>query len=88
MKRIFITIGMALTAGLLLSCTSVQEPADYRVVPLPQEITLGQGEPFVLDRQVKILYPEGNTDMKRNAEFLAQYVKKIDREGVDSGNWH
>ena len=76
MKRIFITIGMALTAGLLLSCTSVQEPADYRVVPLPQEITLGQGEPFVLDRQVKILYPEGNTDMKRNAEFLAQYVKK------------
>ncbi|GAE14307.1 beta-hexosaminidase [Bacteroides pyogenes JCM 6292] len=46
-------------AGLAVSCQSVQKEADYRIIPLPQEIATAQGNPFVLKSGVKILYPEG-----------------------------
>ena len=73
MRRLFTCVGAII---LMYSCGPKPEQADYRVVPLPQEITPGMGTPFVLDNQVKILYPEGNQQMQRNAEFLAEYVKK------------
>ncbi len=73
MRRLFTCVGAII---LLYSCGPKPEQADYRVVPLPQEITPGTGTPFVLDNQVKILYPEGNQQMQKNAEFLAEYVKK------------
>lgn len=76
MRKSFSGIGLLIILGLLTSCSSVQKPADYRVVPLPQEIIENQGTPFVLDNNVKILYPEGNQNMQRNAEFLAQYIKE------------
>lgn len=50
---------------------------DYGVVPLPQEVTLTNGSPFVLSPSTKIFYPEGNDKMKKNAEFLASYIKEI-----------
>ena len=50
---------------------------DYGVVPLPQEVTLTNGNPFVLSPSTKIFYPEGNDKMKKNAEFLASYIKEI-----------
>ena len=50
---------------------------DYGVVPLPQEVTLTNGNPFVLSPPTKIFYPEGNDKMKKNAEFLASYIKEI-----------
>lgn len=50
---------------------------DYGVVPLPQEVTLTNGNPFVLSPSTKIFYPEGNDKMKKNAEFLAFYIKEI-----------
>ena len=31
--------------------------------------------PFILKSGVKILYPEGNEKMQRNAQFLADYLK-------------
>lgn len=76
MRKLFTSIGMCALIALAVSCSSKQEAADYRVVPLPQEITLNGGNPFVLDNQVKILYPEGDADMQRNAEFLASYIKE------------
>ena len=63
-----------LLLGVVVACSPKQEEADYRVVPLPQEITTVNGTPFILDNGVKILYPEGDADMQRNAAFLAQYV--------------
>ena len=33
-----------------------------------------EGKAFTLDNRVKILYPEGDADMQRNAGFLAGYV--------------
>ena len=50
---------------------------DYGVVPLPQEVALTNGNPFVLSPSTKIFYPEGNDKMKKNAEFLASYIKEI-----------
>ena len=50
---------------------------DYGVVPLPQEVTLTNGNPIVLSPSTKIFYPEGNDKMKKNAEFLASYIKEI-----------
>ena len=60
----------------LVSCGPQAEKADYRVIPLPQEITAGNGTPFVLDNEVQILYPGENPRMQRNAEFLSEYVKE------------
>ncbi|MDD3511684.1 MAG: beta-N-acetylhexosaminidase, partial [Fermentimonas sp.] len=48
--------------------------ADYDVVPLPKEITQETGEAFSLTSATKIIYPEGYDKMKRNAEFLAEYI--------------
>lgn len=64
-----------LAAGLLASCQSSVEQADYQVIPMPYEIVAAQGSPFVLKSGVKILYPEGNAQMQRNAELLAEYLK-------------
>lgn len=64
-----------LAAGLLASCQSPVEQADYQVIPMPHEIVAAQGTPFVLKSGVKILYPEGNAQMQRNAELLAEYLK-------------
>ena len=50
---------------------------DYGVVPLPQEVTLTNGNPFVLSPSTKLFYQEGNDKMKKNAEFLASYIKEI-----------
>ena len=67
-------MGMGCLLALAAACSSVQQSADYRVVPLPNEITPMEGKAFTLDNQVKILYPEGDADMQRNAGFLAGYV--------------
>lgn len=50
--------------------------ANYEVIPMPQEINLAaDGQPFMLDSSVKITYT-GDKGMKRNATFLASYVKE------------
>ena len=65
-------------AGLLaLACTSCARQdieASYQVVPLPQEVSLNAETPFRLNRNTLIAYPEGNDLLKRNAEFLAEYI--------------
>ena len=76
MRKLFTSILSGLLLGLLVSCSSMQESADYGVIPLPQEITLGNSTPFILSDGVKILYPAGNASMKKNADFLAEYIKE------------
>lgn len=75
MKKLLRTTVTAALVGLVTSCQSVQKEADYRIIPIPQEVVAGQGSPFVLNKNVRILYPEGNEEMKRNANFLAGYLK-------------
>lgn len=52
------------------------QPANYRVIPLPGEIRTSDGMPFTLTRSTKIVIPEGNEKMQRNAEFLAEYLQQ------------
>ena len=73
MKKVF--IGLAAACLGLMSCNDNSHTANYRVVPLPQEITETQGESFTLDKNTKIVY-SGNEQMKRIAEFLAEYIKE------------
>ena len=58
-----------------LSCSEKSSVADYRVIPLPQEIVKEQGDGFVLDKSTRIVYTDG-AEMKRNAEFLAEFIKE------------
>ena len=75
MKQLFKLTGCLALAGLFASCQSVQQEANYQIIPMPQEIVTAQGSPFILMSSVKILYPEGNEKMQRNAKFLADYLK-------------
>ena len=66
---------LLLMGSLLLSCTHAPTEADYRVVPLPQEVELTQGKCFTLSDKTPIVY-QGGEAMYRNAQFLAEYVKE------------
>ena len=76
MRRINKLLMYVVVAGSLMACgkTTVGE-ANYQVIPLPQEISISEGLPFMLTSATKVVYPEGNEMMKRNAEFLAEYLK-------------
>ncbi len=69
---------------LLLSCGLIAcnntPTANYQIVPLPQEITVAEGSGFTLDETIVIAY-QGDEEMKRNATFLAEYIKE--KVGLD-----
>ena len=69
------TFVMSLLCCGLLACTNNTPTADYRIVPLPQEISVTEGTGFTLTAQTPIVY-QGGEDMKQNAEFLAEYIKE------------
>ena len=50
--------------------------ADYRVVPLPENIKILGNKPFILDASANIVYANGDSLLKRNAAFLAEYINK------------
>ena len=69
---------MLLAGTLILACSScgVETTANYQVIPLPQEVALSQESPFNLNDGTIIAYPENNELLKRNAEFLAEYISQ------------
>lgn len=77
MRKINHLTGILVLAGMLWSCSCGIKEANYRVVPLPQQITDADGASFVLNDAVKIVYPQGNEKMQKNADFLAGYVKDM-----------
>lgn len=65
--------------AFLLSLTAFQAllgKTDYRVVPLPDRIELQSGNPFIISKSTKIIYPKRNEKLKRNATFLVEYIKE------------
>ena len=71
-NKLFIAI---VIAGSLLACgSSIAGKANYKVIPLPQEINVLEGQPFLLTSNTKIVFPEGNDLMQRNAQFLGDYL--------------
>ena len=71
------TLILTVCAGMTACSGGVVTQGDYNVIPLPKEITPEKGQPFSLTSSVKIYYPEGNAQMKQNAEFLASYVEEL-----------
>ena len=61
--------------GFFISCNGIKEvrEANYEVVPLPSDISLSSGGDFKLNSSTKIIFPEGNVKMERNASFLSDY---------------
>ena len=48
---------------------------DYRnVIPLSHEIVMVAGNPFVIEKDTRILYLEDNILLERNTQFLAGYI--------------
>lgn len=80
MKHYFILI-LLLVAGVCLipACKPNNDGStvvsDYNTVPLPHDITVGEGSPFVLSGTTTVVFPEGNDKMQRNAEFLAEFIE-------------
>ncbi len=77
MKKISCFIISLATTGLLFSCSGKKEmrEANYQVVPLPAEIITENGMPFTLSKATKIVFPQENEKMQRNAQFLAAYLE-------------
>lgn len=78
MKQLMGLAGLSMAGLMLFSCNSEVKEANYQVIPMPLEISLAnQAAPFVLSDGTKIMYPEGNEKMQKNAEFLASYIKDL-----------
>ena len=50
--------------------------ANYQVVPLPQNIALEKGAPFVLSGNTAVVVEGTDEAMQRNAAFLKQFVRE------------
>ena len=84
MKTLMGLAGLTMAGFMLLSCNTEVKEANYQIIPLPQEISvMDQAAPFILSNGTKIMYPEGNEKMQKNAEFLASYIKAgTDGKGI------
>ncbi len=82
-------IAISVISVVIAACeTSERVEADYRnVIPLPHEIVMLDGNYFVVEKDTRILYPEDNVLLERNAQFLAEYIEEATgrRLKVESG---
>ena len=63
---------------LLMSVITLHaQRADYSVVPMPQQIHLTGKSMFRLSASTRIVYPEANEEMERNAHFLQDYIHEL-----------
>ncbi len=75
MKKI-LTVTLALAFMAYGSARQVQ--ADYSwAIPSPVSIELTQGAPFTLAEGTRIVFPEGDSLMERNAQFLADFTEQL-----------
>ena len=74
LKQIFTTL-------MLLACICTQaathEKGNWQIIPLPQQVQTVNGQPFVVSGKTTIQYANGDEKQKRNAEFLASYIKEM-----------
>jgi len=71
-KQLFCGIALAFGLG---SCSGPHSEADYAVIPAPYEVSVDTLQvPFTLKSSSTITYPEGDSVLRRQAEFLAGYV--------------
>ena len=56
MKKNLMSLAGLFAAGcMLFSCSSEVKEANYEIIPIPQEIVLGQGSAFTLANGTKVM---------------------------------
>ncbi|MBQ2907060.1 MAG: beta-N-acetylhexosaminidase, partial [Bacteroidales bacterium] len=71
-------ITASIIAMTLLSCSGELKQADYRVIPLPKQITENTTEnPFVISSKVVIAFPSSHSELIKEANFLSEYLNEI-----------
>ena len=60
--------------ALFSSCAERKVYSDYSVIPLPMDIQMESGSAFVLNKNTVIAYPDHDDKLKKNAQFLVQYL--------------
>lgn len=80
LKQLITAILMSLSC-LCLSAKAAPT-ANWHVIPLPQQVTPASGPAFALSGKTTVYYAEGDSKQKRNAEFLASYIKETTGIGV------
>ncbi|MBF1576245.1 MAG: family 20 glycosylhydrolase [Prevotella shahii] len=73
LKQIFLG-ALGLLFATFAQAQAPKTTANYRVVPLPQEISNTSAGAFALNAQTRIAYPKGNAALQKDAELLAQYL--------------
>jgi hexosaminidase len=76
MKRILSFFCAMIVSICVSSAYADDVKADYRVVPLPENIKILVNKPFILNASTNIVYANGDSLLQRNAAFLAEYVEK------------
>ena len=71
MRKILLSVAVMM-ASLGLQAAD----ANYQVVPLPQNIALEKGAPFVLSGNTAVVVEGADEAMQRNAAFLKQFVRE------------
>ena len=62
---------------LLCACNQITVNGSYDIIPAPKEIQLAENEMFSFNAKTKIYVPAGNEDLRRNAEFLSDYINDM-----------
>ncbi|MBR5656386.1 MAG: beta-N-acetylhexosaminidase [Prevotella sp.] len=86
MKKLYSLI--CLTIGILVASvltSNAQGTADYQVIPLPDQITMQKGKPFVLDKNT-VIVADNEDGMARNAQFLQEYIRANTGIEVQTGS--
>ena len=65
---------MTLLAIIATNVNASISCANYNIVPKPLSVTEGKDKPFVITASTTVTCTAGNEDMKRNAQFLTDYV--------------
>ena len=73
-KITLILLVLASVCSLFAFNKAKTSKVNYQVIPLPNEINLQKSEGFLIDNYTSIVFPNGNEKMKKNAEFLSEYI--------------
>lgn len=71
--KFFIVILIALPPMFAKAVTK----ANYDVVPMPRNIEMKEGKPFVLDANTTIACTNNDPQLRKNAALLAEYIKDL-----------
>lgn len=77
MKKTILTEALFLFCAMISYAQGIKTTADYRVIPLPQEITLTKTGGFALSPSTEIVYTAGNEVLKTDARLLAEYIEQM-----------